>query len=310
MKETTINLLGNGTHKYKVAEGWGALPEHLSFGYTHGIVVDAEDNVYVFHTGNPSVVKFDSEGNYVTSWGNEYEDGAHGFYLHKEGAQEFLYLVEANKGVTVKCTLDGDKVLEIGKPDRPDIYGEGQRFAPTDVAVAPNGDIYITDGYGQSWIHHYTSTGEYVRSWGGQGSEPGQMNCPHGISIDLRGNEPEIYVADRGNNRIQVFTLDGQHKRFIVDDMDMPCSFYYFGDEVYFPDLHSRVTVFDRSDRLITHLGEDQQAYKQKGWPNLPKDYYRPNKFSSPHGVCVDSKGNVYVAEWIFDGRVTKLIRQ
>ncbi|NRF95369.1 hypothetical protein HQN89_31325 [Paenibacillus frigoriresistens] len=81
-------------------------------------------------------------------------------------------------------------------------------------------------------------------------------------------------------------------------------------DEVYLPDLNSRITVLDSEDRLITHLGEDQQAYKQQGWPNLPKSYYRPDKFSSPHGVCVDSQGNVYVAEWISDGRVTKLVRQ
>ncbi|MBD2865951.1 MAG: repeat-containing protein [Paenibacillus sp.] len=76
-----------------------------------------------------------------------------------------------------------------------------------------------------------------------------------------------------------------------------------------FPDLHSRVTLFDKNDRLITHLGEDQQAYKRKDWPNLEKSYYRPDKFSSPHGVCIDSRGNLYVAEWIIDGRITKLVR-
>lgn len=126
----------------------------------------------------------------------------------------------------------------------------------------------------------------------------------------MRGSEPELFVADRGNFRIQVFTLDGKHKRFITNDMDMPSSFYFSGDEVYFPDLHSRVTIFDKNDQLVTHLGEDQQAYKQEGWPNLPKKYYRQDRFSSPHGVCVDSKGSVYVAEWIFYGRVTKLIRK
>ena len=99
-------------------------------------------------------------------------------------------------------------------------------------------------------------------------------------------------------------------KRFIQEDMDLPCSFYCVGEEMYFPDLHSRVTIFDGNDRLITHLGEDPEAHKQEGWPNLPKSYYRPDKFSSPHGVCVDSQGSVYVAEWIIDGRVTKLVRR
>ena len=97
------------------------------------------------------------------------------------------------------------------------------------------------------------------------------------ISVDLRRGEPELYVADRGNHRIQVFTLDGQFKRTFDHDMDMPCSFYFYKDEMYFPDLYSRVTVFDKYDRLVTHLGEDRQAKYQEGWPNLDKAYYRAN---------------------------------
>lgn len=181
---------------------------------------------------------------------------------------------------------------------------------PTDVAIGLNGDIYIADGYGQSWIHQYDAAGQYIRSWGGKGSAPGELNCPHGISVDTRRGEPELYVADRGNHRVQVFTMDGKHVRFISENMKMPCSFYFHGSEVVFPDLHSRVTILDSEDRLITHLGDDPQAHQQEGWPNLPKSYYRRDKFSSPHGVCVDAQGNVYVAEWISDGRVTKLVRQ
>ncbi|MFC5402543.1 hypothetical protein [Cohnella soli] len=301
--------VGNGTHVYEVAEGWAKLPETMQWGYTHGVDVDSKGNVYVFHTGKPSVVKFDAEGNYLSSWGEDFQE-AHGFYLHKEGEGEFLYVTDTAGGKVVKTTLEGETILTIGTPDLPDIYDGERRFVPTDVAVAPNGDIYIADGYGQSWIHQYSANGGYIRSWGGKGSEPGLLNCPHGVSVDLRGGEPEIYVADRGNHRIQVFTPDGGFKRVIDENMDMPCSFYYYGDEVYFPDLHSRITIFDRNDKLITHLGEDQQAYKQPGWPNLDAGYYRQNRFSSPHGVCVDSDGNVFVAEWIHNGRVTKLIRR
>jgi hypothetical protein len=177
------------------------------------------------------------------------------------------------------------------------------------VAVAPNGDVYVADGYGQYYIHRYTAEGAYVQSWGGIGSEPGKLNRPHGISVNVHGEEPEIYVADRFNNRIQVFTLDGQWKRIVDDNLDWPCSFYFHGDELYIPDLHSRVTILDRHDRLITHLGEYQQAYKKEGWPNLPESHVRPNRFSSPHGVCVDSQGHLYVAEWLQRGRVTKWAR-
>ncbi|MFD0693621.1 hypothetical protein ACFQZT_05890 [Paenibacillus sp. GCM10027628] len=302
--------VGSGTHVYEVAEGWVKLPESIQFGYTHGIVTDSEDNIYVFHTNAPAVVKLDRDGNYLSSWGEEFAGGAHGFLLHAEGGTEYLYLTDVNRGLMVKTTLEGESLLTLGTPDLPGVYDVDHKFAPTDVAVAPNGDIYVTDGYGQNWIHQYNAQGERIRSWGGTGSEAGKLSCPHGISIDQRHDEPEVYVADRSNNRIQVFTLEGEHKRFVDENMDMPCSFYYYNDEVYFPDLHSRISIFDRNDKLITHLGEDQQAYKQQGWPNLPLDYFRDNRFSSPHGVCVDSHGNVLIAEWTQYGRVTKLIRK
>jgi DNA-binding beta-propeller fold protein YncE len=302
-------FVGNGTHTYMVAEGWAKLPEGFNLGYTHGIVVDKDDNVYVFHTGSPSIIKFDNDGNFLSAWGEQFEGGAHGFYLHEENGAEYLYITDTKRNQMVKLSLDGETLLTISTPDLPEIYDAQRKFIPTDVAVSPNGNIYVTDGYGQHWIHVYTATGQYIRSFGGKGSEPGHCICPHGISIDVRSGEPEVYVADRGNNRFQVFTLDGIHKRFVIDDMDKPCNFYFFGDEVYVPDLDSRVSIYDRNDRLITHLGEDQQAYKQKGWPNLELSYFRSNKFSSPHGVCVDAIGNVYVAEWTVKGRITKLIR-
>jgi DNA-binding beta-propeller fold protein YncE len=301
-------IVGNAFREYEVAEGWAKVPSTIQLGYTHGIESDSAGNMYIFHTNKPTVVKFDGDGNYLSSWGDEYEGGAHGFLLSKENGQEYFYLTDTS-GRVVKTTLDGEVLLTIGTPDLPNVYDAERKFVPTDVAVAPNGDIYVADGYGQNYIHQYNEAGEPIRSWGGAGSAPGQMNCPHGISVDLRGDEPELYVADRGNHRIQVFTMDGQHKRFIDENMDLPCNFYYYGDEVVFPDLNSRVTILDRNDKLIAHLGEDQQAYKQQGWPDLPLDYFRANRFSSPHGVCVDAQGNIFVVEWTRFGRITKLVR-
>lgn len=306
-----LQNIGCRTHEYEVAENWCRLPEGKSFGYTHGVCVDSEDNVYVFNTSIDAVMIFGQNGEFLSSWGEEFAEGAHGFYLHKEeDGSEFLYMTDIQRGLVVKSTLTGEILLRMEQPNRPDLYDEERRYIPTDVCVAPNGDIYVSDGYGQYYIHQFDAEGSYIRTWGGRGSEAGLLLEPHGISINLRGEEPEVYVADRRNHRIQVFTLDGEHKRFMDQNLDLPCSFYICGEELYIPDLNSRVTVLDNQDRLITHLGEDQQAYKQKGWPNLPKSYFRPDKFSSPHGVCVDSNGDVYVAEWISDGRLTKLIRQ
>ncbi|WP_052737917.1 hypothetical protein [Bacillus sp. SA1-12] len=302
--------VGNSSLLFEVESGWGKLPEGMTYGYTHGVCVDSNDNVYIFNTSKDSIIKFDKEGNYITSWGSEFEGGAHGFYLHKDrDGKEYFYITDITSSRVVKTSINGEILLELSQPELPDVYDQKRRYIPTDVCVGPNGDIYISDGYGQYYIHQYNSKGDYIRSWGGHGSEPGKLLEPHGISINLRGPEPEVYVADRRNHRIQVFTLEGEHKRFVDQDLDLPCSFYFYGNDVYIPDLNSRVTVLDQHDCLVCHLGEDQQAYKQEGWPNLPKAYYRPDRFSSPHGVCVDSQGNVYVVEWISDGRVTKLKR-
>jgi DNA-binding beta-propeller fold protein YncE len=300
--------MGEGRYRYAVdVDWWGTLPDGVELGYTHGVAVDSRDHVYVFHTGNPSILEFDPDGGFLRAFAEEFAGGAHGFYLHPEAEGEFLYVTDIAHARMTKLTLDGEALLELETPDRPDIYDQDRRFVPTDVTVAPNGDIYIADGYGQNWIHQYDAAGRYIRSWGGTGSEAGQLNCPHGISVDVRRGEPELYVADRGNHRIQVFTLDGRSKRMITDDLDMPCNFYFREENLYIADLHSRVTIFDGQDQLVTHLGADPQAYHQAGWPNLPKTYYRPDKFNAPHRVCADSRGNLYVAEWIADGRLTRL---
>jgi len=301
--------MGNADHKYKVIEDWGKLPEGISYGYTHGVVADRSDNIYIFNMSRNAVIVFDSEGNYIRSFGEQFVNGAHGFLLNEENSEEFLYATDYIRGLVVKMTLEGKELLTIGTPDLPKVYDETKKYLPTDIAVSPNGDIYTADGYGQSYIHQYDSKGQYIRSWGGYGSEPGQFIQPHGISVDTRRDEPEIYVADRGNNRIQVFSLDGQYKRLIKGNMNLPCSFFFHNNEMYVPDLYSRVSIFDENDELITHLGEDPDAIKQHGWPNLPESYFKPDKFSSPHGVCVDSNDSVYVVEWTEMGRVTKLCR-
>jgi len=310
-------ILGTGTHRYEVNHAWAKLPAGKSFGYTHGVVVDKSDNVYIFHqpASNPAnsvwqdaVCVFDRDGNFKSSWGLQYKSGAHGLYYSMEDGTEYLYLSDPDQRVVDKCTLDGKKVLTFPIAPRTDIY-MGQPYRPTDVCVAPNGDVYVFDGYGYSYVHCFDKNANYKFSIGGGGSNPGQLSCPHAGNIDLRHAEPELYVADRGNNRIQVFTLDGKHKRFVKDEQNMPCNFAYYKDEIYIPDLISRLTILDKNDKLIAHIGFGETMSKTPGWPNIP-DKLEAGKFSAPHQCRVDSHGDVYVAEWISTGRVTKLSRQ
>jgi hypothetical protein len=298
-------VVGAGDHTYEVIHDWGELPSGIRYGNTHGVAEDAQGNIYVHHTvhaeseSSDSMVVFDRAGRFVKSWGREFKGGAHG--LHLEGG--FVYLCDTKRAIVVKATLDGEEVFTLGYPES---YPQGAKYSPTNLAVAPNGDLYVADGYGSSYIIQYDRTGRHLRTFGGKGKEPGRLDCPHGIAIDARAAQPVLTVADRGNHRIQNFTLDGTHIGF-VEGTNLPCHFSFFrnGDAVV-PDLGARVTLLDRDNRVIAHLGDDSSSSWQET-RKQPRDGFTPGKFVCPHGACFDRDGNIFIVEWVEVGRVTKL---
>ncbi|MBM3214475.1 hypothetical protein FJZ36_06135 [Candidatus Poribacteria bacterium] len=299
-------VAGNGSRTFQLVESWGPLPDGIRYGYTHGVVVDFEDNVYIHNQSRDAVVAFDREGNFLRSWGEEFASGAHGMYLNRESGQEYLYLSDYVRHTVVKTTLEGDVVWRLGVPPRPDLYESEAKYRPTDVAVAPDGRFYVCDGYGESWVHLYSPDAEYVRSWGGKGSEIGKLNTPHGIWVDTRSDDPVVRVADRSNHRIHAFSLDGEPMDIVDDDLRLPCCFYQFGGDMFVPDLHGRVTILDSENHVAAHLGDNPGVWDQSGWPNLLPETRVLGKFISPHAACVDSRGDLYVVEWVSDGRASK----
>jgi hypothetical protein len=314
---TKLPVLGSGDHVYEAQHDWGDLPADIKYGNTHGVVEDSQGRIYVHHTVNAasessdSMVVFDHKGKFIKSWGKEFKGGAHGLHIRKEGSTEFLYLCDTKRGVIVKATLNGEEVYSIGYPEQSEAYkpgpdGKRQKWSPTNLAIAPNGDLYVGDGYGSSYILVYNNKGEYQKTFGGKGKEAGKLDCPHGLIMDMRGHTPILTVADRGNNRIQRFTLAGEHIDF-VSGTNLPCYFHYFknGDCVV-PDLGARVTLLDRENRVIEHLGDDS-ATNWKQTRTLTRDHFAPGKFVCPHGASFDHQGNIFVVEWVEVGRVTKL---
>ena len=299
--------LGSGQHTYEFLPDWGTLPNGRRWGYTHGVQIDSQHRVLIHNRSQDAVAIFDDGGKFVKSWGPDFELGAHGMLLNQEGANEFLYLADPERHVVAKTTLDGERLWVLRYPKECSAYQREEQYKPTNVAVAPNGDIYVADGYGLSWIHHYDAKAEYIRSWGGKGSAAGQVDCPHGIWIDTRGARPIIVVADRSNHRLQNFSLQGEHIGFVTDELRRPCHFDQRNGELLVPDLNGRVTIFDKNNKLITHLGDNPEIWNTKGWPNVPHEMRLTGKFVSPHAACWDAQGNIYVVEWIRDGRVTKL---
>ncbi len=315
--EPKLPCSGAGSTPTKPSTIGVSCPPDIKYGNTHGVVEDSQANIYVHHTVNAasessdSMVVFDHQGKFVKSWGKEFKGGAHGLHIRKEGSTEFLYLCDTKRGVVVKATLNGEEVWSVGYPEQSDAYKPGPdgklpKYSPTNLAIAPNGDIYVGDGYGSSYINQYNSGGEYIRTFGGKGTEPGKVDCPHGIALDTRGGSPVLMVADRGNKRIQRFTLDGRHIDF-VGGTNLPCHFNYFRNgDVVVPDLGARVTLMDKNNQVIEHLGDDS-ASKWNDTRKLTRDHFTPGKFVCPHGACFDHEGNIFVVEWVEVGRVTKL---
>jgi DNA-binding beta-propeller fold protein YncE len=310
-------VIGNGEHTYEVYHDWGQLPAQIAYGRTHGIGIDRNGSVYVFHTvhatsqSSDAVVVFDPDGRFVKSWGKDFRDGAHGLHISAEGHEEFLYLCDIKRNVVTKTTLDGEEVFSLRYPEESAAYSpgpDGQRpkYTPTNVAIGPTGDIYVADGYGSNHIIQHDKGGKYLRTFGGEGDAPGKLKCPHGLMVDTRGKEPLLLVADRANNRLQYFTLDGQHVKFDFGVI-YPCYFDTYGGDLLVPDLSARLTIMDVTNSVIVHLGEGLDDWKERR--QLSRDNFIPGKFVCPHSACYDRDGNIFVAEWVEVGRVTKLRR-
>jgi hypothetical protein len=324
-------IVGEGSHVYEVEHDWGELPPNIQYGNTHGAVRDSQGNIYIHHTvyktseSNDSMVVFDSKGKFVRSWGKQFRGVAHGLTIRREGTDEFLYLTlnasnprmqppPEMQATVLKTTLRGEIVWQFsGPPDiaeyKPGADGKPKRYSPTNLAVAPNGDVYVADGYGSSFVNQYDKKGGYLRTFGGgDGSEPGQLSEPHGIWMDMRSGDPILTVADRKNHRLQRFTLDGKHKDF-VQGLTLPCHFDEYKGDVVVPDLQGKVTLLDRNNAIICHLGDAGVQSMRDLYPvrTQTRDHFTPGKFVCPHAACFDSAGDIFVVEWVEVGRVSKL---
>lgn len=312
-------ITGIGAHRYEWIDQWAVLPDtpsHRENGRTHGITVTNAGDVMVFCQADPAMIVFDADGNQKATWGDRFA-GAHGLTRIEEDGAEYLWLTDQYSGEVVKTTLDGRTLQNL---ERPDIahYQLGGKYSPTWVAVneprfGGNGDIWVADGYGASLVHRYDKRGQYLGSISGD-KGGGRFACPHGIAFRFDRDEPELYVADRGNQRVQVFDPEGAFKRIVgAKTLHSPCMFDFHDGLTLLPQLWARVDLLDGEDNLLAILGDHGHATTVRGWPNhnVAGDpaLIQPARFNSPHGATFDHAGNIYVVEWIVGGRITKLRR-
>ena len=315
-------MIGEGAWQFEVNHAWARLPQGKRFGYTHGVVQDREGRIYIANQSPDAVMVFDEQGNFLSSWGAEFERGAHGLTIDEESGTEYLYLANTELAEVVKTTLDGEVVWRRGAPDLPNVYGEGAVYSPTETAVAPDGRVFVADGYGQSWIHVYDRNGGYRDSFGGPAEGIRGLSGAHGVSIDLRGGEPVVQVADRNHARIVNFDLHGRFLGVAIEApaIRFPCTTVHARGYVYVPDLFARVSIFDDANQKVADLGDyfdgdgpstwDDIVSRLEGFPNIPESMRHDEKFIAPHSLWVDRNDDMLVVEWLAEGRVTKLTRQ
>jgi DNA-binding beta-propeller fold protein YncE len=288
-------ILGSGNFRYKVIEDWAKLPDGWSFRDVAAVATDHKDRVYVFNRGEHPMIVFDRDGNFLRSWGEGVFNRAHGLHI---GPDESLYCTDDGDHSVRKCTLEGKVLLTIGIPGKAAPYMSGEPFHRcTHTALSPRGDIYVSDGYGNSRIHHYSPDGRLLKSWGESGTGPGQFNIPHNLCCDPDG---WIYVADRENHRVQVFDGNGKYEAE-WHNLHRPCGMFmeakrqplcYIGEigptlpiNRDVPNLGPRISIVDHKGQLVSRFGAEKAGFD------------RPDQFVAPHGMAVDSHGDLYVGE-------------
>ncbi len=307
--------IGSGKWTYTLVDGWGELPSGMKYGFGCAIVVDSKDRVYITsRSASPCVAVFDRKGKLLETWSGDFAEKvgyntdqvartAHGLYWSKEGRDEYFYFTENAPGNRVyKTDLRGKVLYELGAVAREASIAQKFSFTnPTDVAVAPNGDIYIVDGYGSQLVHRFDRDFRHLHTMGGRGTEHGKFNVCHGVWVSTLRDEPEVYIADRANNRLEVYSLGLDYKR-TVPDMRLPCCFYQHKKHLFIPELGSRVSIIDAADQVVARLGDGQGLKADDAARN-------PDKFITPHAMALDSRGDMYVIEWVPFGRPRKFKR-
>ncbi|MDA1164452.1 MAG: 6-bladed beta-propeller [Planctomycetota bacterium] len=302
--------MGCGLMTFDTVPGWGLSAEGKSIiGPTHGgVVVDKAGNIYT--SANIGVFVFSPDGNVVRRFlGDEYSN-IHDMEIRAEAEGEFIYGARNANAEGIKFNAEsGDIVLKLPFPEESGL--QLKKFNPTAITVAPNGDIFLSDGYASNHIFKFDKAGKYLMHFGTKGNELKQFNTAHGMTLDTRYEPPRLLVCDRNHQpkgRLLHYGLDGEFISEVVTGLGMPTSAAVQGDYVSVPDLHGRLVILDKSNTIIAVLGHNSDPSKRVNF-NVPQEQWIEGVFSGTHGSYWDHEGNLYVQDWNVSGRIIKLVR-
>lgn len=318
------NIIGHGDYTYWVNKEWGNLdPTKTPVFNCHEMVMDSKGRlIMITDEIKNNILIYDKSGKLLDSWGTWFP-GAHGLTLSKEGEDDVLFIADCGwffgrdgawhkqAGRVLKMTLDGSLIFNIGHPSTIGVYKPEDPFMPTEIAVAPNGDFYVADGYGMDFILQYNVKGEFIRKFGGKDHEDKNQNLinAHGIAVDLRDpNNPVLLCTSRTENCFKYFTLDGKY----IKTIDMPglyvCRPVFDDNNIYAGVCWSKtrdenkgwvqdtgfVTILE-NDKIVSNPGGTKPVYKN----GAVEQMYQDSKiFNHGHDVCVDEDKNLYICQW------------
>jgi DNA-binding beta-propeller fold protein YncE len=263
------------------------LPDHITLDACSGVAVNSQGNVYLFHRGKHPIICLDREGNFLRSFGDDYIETAHGLRIDKD---DNVWVTDVGNHQVLKFSPSGELLLSLGKAGT---AGDGvdEFNKPTDIAFGPRGEIYVTDGYGNSRVMKFTANGGFLAAWGEAGDQPGQFNTPHAVSLDRDGR---LLIGDRENDRVQIYTPQGKL-------VDVWPGFAPFG---LAHDAEGNLFAADGRANKVLQIGADGKVIHAWGGEGSA-----PGQFQLPHMIATDSKGNLYVVE-ITGKRLQKLARK
>ena len=302
--------MGCGIMTFDTVPGWGLRPDGTSaLGPTHGaVVIDKAGNIYT--SANKGVVVFSPEGVVIQSYLGDQYSNIHDMEIREEQGGEFIYGARNANAEGIKFNAHtGAIVLKLPFPEESGL--KLTKFNPTAITVAPNGDIFLSDGYASNHIFKFDKSGKYLMHFGEKGNELQQFNTAHGMTLDTRYDPPRLLICDRNHQpqgRLLHYDLEGNFLAEVVTGLGMPTSASIQGDYVSVPDLHGRLVILDKSNTIIAVLGHNSDPSKRMNF-NIPQSQWIEGIFSGTHGSYWDSEGNLYVQDWNVAGRIMKLVR-
>ena len=282
-------------------------PDQKQLGPCHGgVVLDKKGNIYVTTDTPRGIVVYSPKGKFLRACG---PTRIHALEIRAEKGGEYIYAARPQDHEVVKLKLDGEQLWAIHFPPEAAIYKDEKGFNPCAVTVAPDGSIFIADGYGANYVLKYDKDRKFVKAFGGPGEAEGKFKTCHGIGLDTRQGKPLLLVCNRNNNRVEYWDLDGNFVRVIQKDLRMPAAVHIRGNYAVFPELQGRVTVLDRKGAIVAQVGDNPNE-KQRANFGLPQDQWKDGICNSPHGASIDKQGNLIVSEWSQFGHLHKFIRE